>query len=228
MGFGFWLLFDRASALASFGMALAAWLALATLYEFASRVRLFEPGLAATWRRILRQPRASWGMVLGHFGLAIAIAGMAGAGGWTEESIQTMKPGQTVAVSGYAFTFKGAAEAEGPNYTTVNGTFEVRHGDDAVITMVAEKRNYPVGGMPTTEAAIHTLFSGDLYAVIGDAEGTDGAYVTRLYFNPLVVWMWIGTLVMIFAAALSLTDRRYRVGAPRRSAKAAISQASPA
>ncbi|MBT6094233.1 MAG: heme lyase CcmF/NrfE family subunit [Rhodospirillaceae bacterium] len=212
---------------ATLAMGLAVWLGVGTLAELAGRLRLFTAPSGA-FGRLARMPRASWGMVLGHFGLAIAIAGMAGAGGWTEESIQTMKPGQTVTVSGYAFTFKGAAEAEGPNYTTVNGTFEVRHGDDAVITMVAEKRNYPVGGMPTTEAAIHTLFSGDLYAVIGDAEGTDGAYVTRLYFNPLVVWMWIGTLVMIFAAALSLTDRRYRVGAPRRSAKAAISQASPA
>ena len=76
--------------------------------------------------------------------------------------------------------------------------------------------------MTTTEAGIHTMLFGDLYAVIGDAEGEAGAYVTRLYFNPLVAWMWIGSLVMIFGAALSLTDRRYRVGAPRRSDQAAL------
>ena len=51
-------------------------------------------------------------------------------------------------------------------------------------------RNYPVRQMPTTEAAIHTMVSGDLYAVIGDPKG-DGGYVTRIYFNPLVAWMWV-------------------------------------
>ena len=45
----------------------------------------------------------------------------------------------------------------------------------------------------------------------------DGAFVTRIYFNPLVVWMWIGTLVMVTGGAISLTDRRYRVGAPARA-----------
>jgi cytochrome c-type biogenesis protein CcmF len=57
---------------------------------------------------------------------------------------------------------------------------------------------------------------GDLYAVIGDAEGNEGAYVTRIYFNPLVVWMWIGTLLMMFGGALSVTDRRHRVGVPHK------------
>ena len=67
--------------------------------------------------------------------------------------------------------------------------------------------------MPTTEAAIHTMVSGDLYAVIGDRKDDD-AYVTRLYFNPLVVWIWTGILIMVLGAVLSLTDRRYRIGAP--------------
>ncbi len=210
---------------ATLAMGLAVWLGVGTMAELAGRLRLFSAP-AGIWSRLIRTPRASWGMVLGHLGLAIAIAGMAGAGGWTKESIQTMKPGQTVDVSGYEFTFKGADQAQGPNYTAVTGTFEVRHGGESVATLVAEKRNYPVGGMPTTEAAIHTMWSGDLYAVIGDAEGTDGTYVTRLYFNPLVVWMWMGTLIMVFGATLSLTDRRYRVGAPRRSPSRASAPAS--
>jgi cytochrome c-type biogenesis protein CcmF len=59
---------------------------------------------------------------------------------------------------------------------------------------------------------------GDLYAVIGDAEGGDGGFVTRLYFNPLVGWMWAGGLIMVLGGALSLSDRRHRIGAPARKA----------
>ena len=104
----------------------------------------------------------------------------------------------------------------------------VRRDGQIIAKLIAEKRKYNVSGMPTTEAAIHTTLAGDLYAVIGDAEGTDGTYVTRLYFNPLVVWMWIGPIIMIFGGTLSLTDRRYRIGAPRRSAGAPIRNATPA
>lgn len=206
---------------ATLGMGLAVWLGIGTLAEFAGRLRLFSVPTRA-WGRLMHVPRASWGMTLGHFGLALAIAGMAGAGGWTKESIQTMRPGETVEVSGYEFTFKGTEKAHGPNFTSVVGKFSVTRDKDIVTEILAEKRTYLVGGMTTTEAGIHTMLFGDLYAVIGDAEGEAGAYVTRLYFNPLVAWMWIGSLVMIFGATLSLTDRRYRVGAPRRSDQAAL------
>ena len=156
-------------------------------------------------------------MTLGHLGLAVSIIGMAGAGAWTVESIQVMKPGDKVMVSGYEFTFDGAKDSTGPNYSVVAGNFTVRRNGEHVTNLAAEKRIYAVSKQPTTEAAIHTTLAGDLYAVIGDPEGANGAYVTRLYFNPLVVWMWIGTLIMVFGGAISLTDRRHRVGAPKRS-----------
>ncbi|MFP6733393.1 MAG: heme lyase CcmF/NrfE family subunit [Rhodospirillales bacterium] len=224
VGFGFWLFLDRASALASFGMALAAWLLAATLYEFASRVRLFEPGLADTWRRIRHQPRASWGMTLAHGGLAIAVAGMTASSAWRSESIQVMHPGDTVTVSGYEFTLKGAETIQGPNYQALQGRFEVNQGGRLLYTLVPEKRTYLVSRQPTTEAAIQPTFLGDLYAVIGDADGK-GGYVTRLYFNPLVPWMWTGALIMVLGAGISLTDRRYRIGAP--SKRPARQEAEP-
>ena len=52
--------------------------------------------------------------------------------------------------------------------------------------------------------------------VLGAPEGGGGAFVTRFYFNPLVAWMWAGLLIMVTGGVVSLTDRRYRVGAPMR------------
>ena len=66
-----------------------------------------------------------------------------------------------------------------------------------VVVLAPEKRTYPVEGRQTTEAAIHTTFRGDLYAVIGDAVADGGGYVTRIYFNPLVAWMWGGVTIMV-------------------------------
>ena len=204
------------------GIALAVWLMVGTLTELGERIRLFREPLASSLSRLRRLPRASWGMTLGHLGLAVAIAGMAGASGWKTESLQVMKPGETVTVAGYDFTFAGAKEGRGPNYVLVSATFTVSRNGHQIVTLKPENRVYNVSRQPTTEAAIHVTFTGDLYAVIGDQD-EGGGFVTRLYFNPLVAWMWVGAIIMVFGGVLSLTDRRHRVGAPRRRVPAGAS-----
>ena len=214
-----WSYDTHGSIFAIIGIGIALWLFIGTAVELGERIRLFTTPLGDSVKRLARQSRASWGMTLAHAGLAIAIAGMAGAGGWKVESIQVMKPGETIAVAGYDFTFKGATQAQGPNYAIIRGDFDISKDGAFVVNVHPEKRDYPVRQMPTTEAAIHTMISGDLYVVIGDAQGADGGFVTRIYFNPLVAWMWAGALIMVFGGVISISDRRYRIGAPARRGK---------
>jgi len=211
-GIGVWLAIDRASIFAAFGIALAIWLFAATLTELAGRIHLFKVPVSESWRRLMRQPRASWGMTLAHAGIALGVAGMTASSAWQVEKVQAMKPGQSVEVSGYTFTLIDAREVPGPNYQALRGTFEVKSGS-SILRLQPEKRVYTVSRQPTTEAAIHPTFLGDIYAVIGDPDG-QGGYVTRLYFNPLVPWMWVGAMIMVLGAGISLSDRRHRVGAP--------------
>lgn len=206
------------------GIALAVWLGGGVVAEICERIRLFKAPIAESIRRLNRMPRATWGMSFAHFGMALAIAGMAGAGGWKVESIQSMKPGEIITVGGYDYRFDGAKSAKGPNYTIIAGSFTVFKDGEIFTVLEPEKRFYPVTQMPTTEAAIHTTLLGDLYAVIGDEEGTDGSFVTRIYYNPLVIWMWIGTIVMMFGGALSVSDRRHRVGVPHRRKTSVIAE----
>jgi cytochrome c-type biogenesis protein CcmF len=208
------------------GIGLAAWLFMGILSELAGRIRLLQGSLSESLSRLRRTPRAAWGMTLAHLGLAITIAGMTGAGAWKVESIQAMKPGDRVSVAGYDFVFDGARSGTGPNYSILSGTFRVLRDGQLVTMLYPEKRVYNVSQQPTTEAAIHTTFLGDLYAVVGDEDET-GAFVTRLYFNPLVGWMWAGVLIMVFGGVLSLSDRRHRVGAPKKRG-AGLAQAASA
>jgi cytochrome c-type biogenesis protein CcmF len=85
-----------------------------------------------------------------------------------------------------------------------------------------EKRLYPVQNMPTTEAAIHTTGLADLYVALGDSDG-QGGWTVRIFHEPLVPWIWAGSLFMVLGGFISLTDRRLRFGAParRRAARGA-------
>ena len=199
------------------GVAIAAWLFIGTMVQLGERIHLFQVPWRDSLRRLGRTPRAAWGMTLAHAGLAITIAGVTGAGVWKVESIQSLMPGQTVNVSGFEFKFHGVKGIQGPNYRATRASFTVTKDGRPIVTLHPEKRLYMVQNQQTTEAAIHSTFWGDLYAVIGDPEGNKGAYVTRLYFNPLVMWMWIGVMIMMLGGALSLSDRRYRIGAPKRT-----------
>tara|TARA_B100000745_G_scaffold195300_1_gene128587 strand:+ start:1570 stop:3552 length:1983 start_codon:yes stop_codon:yes gene_type:complete len=210
-----WFLIDRATVLAAFGIGLSIWLFCATLSELAGRIQLFRAPIIETLRKLRRQPRSSWGMTLAHGGLALVIAGMTASSAWRVESIQSMMPGDTALVSGFEFTLKSVQNIEGPNYTASRANFDVTNRASFKISLEPEKRIYAVSRQPTTEAGIYPTFLGDLYAVIGDPDGK-GGYITRLYFNPLVTWMWFGTFIMVLGAGISLSDRRHRVGAPAR------------
>ena len=161
-------------------------------------------------------------MTLAHFGLAITVAGVTGAGLWQVEGIQIMRPGDKVNISGYEFTFKGAETIRGPNYAAERGNFTIREDGQFVADLSGERRRYLVSGDETTEAGIYTTFMYDLYAVLGEPNGR-GGWTTRLYYKPLVPWLWFGSIIMVLGGIVSLTDRRLRIGAPsRRSSRAAM------
>ncbi len=229
VGLATWAL-SGGPVVAILGMTAALWLAVGTLTEFAGRIALFRATPAASLSRLVHLPRSAWGMTLAHLGLAVAVAGITASATWRTESIQTLGRGEAVDVAGYTFTFLGASEVSGPNYAATRGVFTVARNGATIATLRPETRRYPVEGQQTTEAAIRSMFLGDLYAVIGDPTADGETFVTRLYFNPLVPWIWAGVLIVVVGGLVSLSDRRHRVGAPQRrpTVAAAGSQAAPA
>jgi cytochrome c-type biogenesis protein CcmF len=205
----------------------AIWLAAGVLSDLAGRIGLGTLTIRQSAARARGMPRSAWGMTLAHLGLAGVIAGAAGTALWTEEKILTMQPGQAAVIAGYDIRFEGAAERRGPNYVSLVATFQASRGGAPVVRLEAERRRYLVGGQDTTEAAIHTMASGDLYAVVGEAQ-KDGGYVVRLYFKPLVAWIWAGAAVMVLGGLMSLSDRRLRIGAPARRKSGMATGAAPA
>jgi cytochrome c-type biogenesis protein CcmF len=71
----------------------------------------------------------------------------------------------------------------------------------------------------TTNTAITTNGFGDLYLALGDPDG-QGGWVLRVYYNPLVPWIWFGAVLAALGGLVSLSDRRLRIQA--RSARVPI------
>jgi cytochrome c-type biogenesis protein CcmF len=210
--------------LALLGVALATWLMAGALSETAFRIKLGRAPLGESFRRFAGLPRSALGTPLAHFGLGVTLLGIVATTAWSSEDILTMKPGDSVTVGGYQVRLEGFIPRAGPNYEETAVRFSVRDGGVTVRTMEAAKRNFATRGMSTTEAAISTFWPSQLYISLGDI-ATDGATTVRLYWKSLATLIWLGAIVMAFGGALSLSDRRLRVGAPRPAKKLAVAPA---
>jgi cytochrome c-type biogenesis protein CcmF len=207
--------------LAPVGLALAAWLILGVIVEIGARIGLPRASLGTALGRLARLPRADWGKFLAHGGLGLSVMGIAAVTAWEIEDIRLASPGDVIPLGGYEIHFDSVSEGQGPNYVYQRGHFTVFRDGEVVAVMEPEKRLYPVQGQPTTEAAIDSGLTRDLYLVLGDKQTEGEAWAVRAYLKPLVNWIWLGALAMAIGGAISLTDRRYRVGAAVRRRRTA-------
>ncbi len=197
------------SLMIAFGLWLGLWVVAASVAQFAQRL---SGAPQATLRARLAAQSLSWyGMTLAHIGIAVFIFGVTLVRGYETERDLRMAPGDKVALGGYELTFKGTRELPGPNYTSVQGEFEVRSAGSASVirTMHPEKRMYPASGATMTEADIDTGFTRDLYVSLGEPVD-DNAWGVRVYHKPFVDWIWGGAFLMAMGGLSAICDRRYR------------------
>jgi cytochrome c-type biogenesis protein CcmF len=211
----------RFKPVVAFGLWLAIWVIAASVVQL--RQRLAGAPQATLGAKLRAQPMSWYGMTLAHIGVAVFILGVALVRGYEREQDLRLAPGQSVAIGGYEFTFKGTTQVPGPNYIALRGDFDVRReGSSAVIrTMNPEKRMYQAAGQTMTEADIDTGLTRDLYVSLGEPVGESGAWGVRVYYKPFVDWIWGGAFIMALGGFLAMSDRRYRLGRKVAQAEAA-------
>jgi len=203
----------RWGAMVALGLLLAAWVAASCFVQIWEKVRNAS-GASGAWARLSVVPRATWGMLLAHFGVAVFVVGVTLVKGYESEKDVRMEPGDTVEIGGYTFRFDGVRDVTGPNYVAGRAQIPVTRNGKVVATLYPEKRIYRVQNQPMTEAAIDTGFTRDLYVSLGEAV-SDTAWVVRVHHKPFIDWIWGGCLLMALGGALAASDRRYRLAARR-------------
>jgi cytochrome c-type biogenesis protein CcmF len=212
--------------LAPFGVGVAVFVMAGAIVDIVERTMLLRIPLGAALRRGAGLPRSAWGTALAHFGIGVTLFGIVAVTAWGSERIASLKPGETLDLAHYRVTFLGLFNRQGPNYRDRVGHFTVRRsGGELVGVMTPSRRTFPTRNTATTEAALMTRGLSQLYLSLGDPS-PDGSVPVRLYFKPQVLMIWLGALFMFVGGALSLSDRRLRVGAPKRaSTKTALQPA---
>jgi cytochrome c-type biogenesis protein CcmF len=205
--------------MAPVGIGLGAYLVIGSAMEIVSRARGYGNNRArgaAIWRRAAGLPRSAWGTAMAHAGVGVVVLGIA-AQGWATEGLKTLKPDESLASGPYVATLDRVGPRTGENYAETTAFLTIRNaGGDFVGTVETGKRFYPSRKMTVTESGLLTIGASQVYASLGEVL-PEGAIGLRLYYKPLVLLIWLGAVVMALGGAISLTDRRMRVGAPARA-----------
>jgi cytochrome c-type biogenesis protein CcmF len=86
--------------------------------------------------------------------------------------------------------------------------------------MYPERRFYKASGQPQTLPRIYPSFREDLFLVTdvylvyeGKNEAT-GRPIIKAHLNPLVPWIWIGLIIMVFGTVVALVPNTVPVPVP--------------
>jgi cytochrome c-type biogenesis protein CcmF len=200
--------------LAPFGAGVAVFVMAGAVTDIVERTMILRLPLGAALRRAIGLPRSAWGTAFAHFGIGMSLFGIVAVTAWGSERIAEVKPGGSLDIAHYRLTFDGILNRAGPNYQDLIGHFTVYRGNELIGAMEPSRRTFPAREMATTEAALMTRGVSQIYISVGDPN-KDGSIPVRLYFKPQVLMIWLGAMFMFFGGALSLSDRRLRIGAPR-------------
>jgi cytochrome c-type biogenesis protein CcmF len=157
-----------------------------------------------------------YGGYIAHFGFVLLFIGWAGQA-FTKDMDFELGVGETFAVDRFVFRVTKLGMDRNPNYTAQQAAVELyeksRISDpDSSARLVAqllpEKRMYLRSQTPTTEVAIRSTPTEDVYLVFQEASADGARARLKAYFNPLVMWVWSGGIVLALGTLIALLPNR--------------------
>ena len=206
---------DGRATLAAIAFGFGVWLIVGSLYEFVGRLRR---------SRLRTMPRSTIGMSISHAALGFVVLGSVATAAWNTELIHTLKLGESASFGDYKATLVKVEPLQGPNYTAERATIVLTLDGKPYTTLTPERRLFTVQRRQVSETSIHTNLLRDLYATLGEGDPQQG-WVVRLYDNPLAPWIWLGAALCALGGFVSLSDRRLRIGAPKRTRATSVQAA---
>lgn len=201
------------------GFSVAVFVLVTHLQEFYDGVRARrratgEPPLTALINLTFRN-RQRYGGYLVHLGLVMVMLGVVASSFFQTSKSFTMSPGQRVTVGRYTLAYENLYERQEPGKEVIFARMFVTQGGRNLGEIQPGKAFYSsYNNQPASEIIIRTTLLEDLYVVL-NAWGDDGAATFYVFVNPMVVWLWIGGVVLMFGGLVAWWP--FRVAAPART-----------
>lgn len=180
-----------------FALFLLSWLVIHSLYLLYLR-----------YQQKQAMPLNFIGMLVAHIGIGVFLLGATVTTQYGVEKDIAIAKNNSIELHDYQFQFKSVKAIKQENFTGFEASVFVFKNNKKVAELSPQKRQYS-SGMPMTEAAIDAGLFKDLYVSLGE-DLNNGSWSFRIYYKPLVRFIWIGGLLIALGALLAAFDGRYR------------------
>lgn len=162
--------------------------------------------LSSLWQRYQKlggfpKSLTYWAMFLAHIGFAFTVIGVSISSQFGVESDVVMRPHEQLSLKHYQVEFLREQDLHGPNYRGAEVVFKVT-GPKFEALVTPQKRIYQIGNMVMTDADISYNLWRDIYVSLGTPSGKK-AWSLRLYYKPMIRWIWLGGLLASLGGGLA-------------------------
>ena len=192
------------------GFFIIALVILVTIYEYwrgaAARQRSQSENIFTAFWNLTGRNRRRYGGYIIHLSMMLMAIGILGMESFQVETQGTLAQGQSLNISGYEVRYKEIAswdnQGAGVNYTRAvvdvykNGIY-LGHLTPRIDYYFDSQQQMTIPGQRST-------LRDDLYILLVDWEPATSTGATfKIFVNPLVNWLWIGSLIFLFGVMVA-------------------------
>jgi cytochrome c-type biogenesis protein CcmF len=196
------------------GFTLVAFVTFVTLFEFwrgaRSRQKTTKENFAVALWGLAGRNRRRYGGYLIHLSMVVMAIGILGIEIYQTTTQKTLATGEEIQISGYTLRYDSLAQ-----FTASDGRYVTR----AVVTVFRDGKDlgelyprydyYPTSQQSMTIAGVRSTLADDLYVVLVNWENISASQAPfKVYHNPLVNWLWIGSLMFVFGFLVAAWPER--------------------
>src|SRR6266566_7479885 len=170
------------------------------------RARTGYPFVGAVRELTMRNTRRYGGYIV-HFGIVLIFIGISGAA-FNRDAQKDMPIGSTLHLGRYTLLLQTMDSKPEKNYTAERMVVEVLRNNKPMMMLYPERRFFPSNQESGTMVAIYSTLREDLYVVYAGRSPDSNLPVIHAYLNPLVKWIWLGGLVVVFGTLVALLPNR--------------------
>ncbi len=202
------------------GFYLIALVLLVTLYEFwrAARARQktqAESFILALWTLVGRNHRRYGGYII-HLSMMLMAIGILGIELFQKETQGSVPVGQSLSLSGYDVKYEEVAQFNfKPGHDVMRAVVSVYRGGKFLGELYPRIDYYysPVNPAETTQTMTipgqRATLEDDLYVLLVDWQPVStGGATFKIYVNPLVNWLWLGSLLFFVGVIIAAWPER--------------------
>ena len=172
--------------------------------------------------RLVGKNRRRYGGYVVHVGVISVFVAIAASNAFRIEVTQPLKRGEEMQVGKFRLRYEQITTSEDAHLSRLTAQVSVWQNGQRIAMLAPEKRFYKKPQQPTTEVAMRSTLTEDLYLVLGSYDRDSDLATIQAYVNPLVSWLWLGgifmacgTIITMWPAAAERRATAYALGGAR-------------